>query len=77
MSVRTGKSRCAAAVASEFSSRWFRPNFYEGTSLLDAKGRLSLEADFLRWTLSDGAESVCLSPPRHPIGYRCVSFGST
>jgi 3-oxoacyl-[acyl-carrier-protein] synthase-3 len=29
-------------------SRWFRPSFYEDTALLDAKGRLTMEADFLR-----------------------------
>ena len=46
----------------EFSSRWFRPSFYEGTALVDAKGRLALEADFLRWTLSDGAGAVVMEP---------------
>jgi 3-oxoacyl-[acyl-carrier-protein] synthase-3 len=60
--VRTGDAGCAAAVAGEFSSRWFRPGFYEGTALVDAKGRLSVEADFLRWTLSDGAGAVLIEP---------------
>src|SRR5262249_11140724 len=62
--VRTGDATCAVAVASEFSSRWFRPSFYEGTALVDAKGRLSMEADFLRWTLSDGAGAVLIEPVR-------------
>jgi 3-oxoacyl-[acyl-carrier-protein] synthase-3 len=62
--VRTGEAECAVAVASEFSSRWFRPGFYEGTALVDAKGRLSMEADFLRWTLSDGAGAVLIEPVR-------------
>ncbi len=66
LSVRAGESDCAAAVASEFSSRWFRPNFYEGTELLDDKGRLSMEADFLRWTLSDGAGAVVVEPKPRP-----------
>jgi 3-oxoacyl-[acyl-carrier-protein] synthase-3 len=60
--VRTGDADCAAAVAGEFSSRWFRPGFYEGTTLVDAKGRLAMEADFLRWTLSDGAGAVVIEP---------------
>jgi 3-oxoacyl-[acyl-carrier-protein] synthase III len=60
--VRTGETACAAAVASEFSSRWFRPSFYEDTALIDGKGRLPMEADFLRWTLSDGAGAIVLEP---------------
>lgn len=66
LSVRTGEHKCAAAVASEFSSRWFRPSFYEGTALLDAKGRLGMEADFLRFTLSDGAGALVIEgePPK-------------
>jgi 3-oxoacyl-[acyl-carrier-protein] synthase-3 len=65
MSVKTGEAACAAAVAGEFSSRWFRPAFYEGGALVDAKGRLAMPADFLRFTLSDGAGAVVMeSAPR-------------
>src|SRR5260221_7002923 len=60
MSVRRGEAACAAAVAGEFSSRWFRPEFYVGTDLVDAKGRLAMAADFLRFTLSDGAGAVVM-----------------
>jgi 3-oxoacyl-[acyl-carrier-protein] synthase III len=60
MSVKTGEADCAAAVAGEFSSRWFRPAFYEGSALIDAKGRLAMPADFLRFTLSDGAGAVVM-----------------
>lgn len=60
MAVRSGEAACAAAVAGEFSSRWFRPAFYEGTGLVDAKGRLAMAADFLRFTLSDGAGAVVI-----------------
>src|SRR5262249_21717168 len=60
--VRTGDTDCAATVAGEFPSRWFRPGFYEETALVDAKGRLAMEADFLRWTLSDGAGAVVMEP---------------
>jgi 3-oxoacyl-[acyl-carrier-protein] synthase-3 len=64
--VRTGDVQCAAAVAGEFSSRWFRPSFYESTALIDAKGRLALEADFLRWTMSDGAGAIVIEPAPRP-----------
>jgi 3-oxoacyl-[acyl-carrier-protein] synthase-3 len=60
MAVRCGEARRAAAVAGEFSSRWFRPSFYEGGALVDAKGRIGMEADFLRFTLSDGAGAVVM-----------------
>jgi len=40
------------------------PAFYEDTTLVDAKGRLAVEADFLRWTLSDGAGAVVIEPTR-------------
>ena len=69
LAVRAGETDCAAVVASEFSSRWFRPSFYEGTALIDAKGRLAMEADFLRWTLSDGAGAVIVEPRPRP-GHR-------
>jgi 3-oxoacyl-[acyl-carrier-protein] synthase III len=65
LSVRANEHDAAAACAGEFSSRWFRPSFYEGTALVDAKGRLRAEADFLRFTLSDGAGAILLeSRPR-------------
>jgi 3-oxoacyl-[acyl-carrier-protein] synthase-3 len=66
LTVRAGEADCAAAVAGEFSSRWFRPGFYDGTALIDSKGRLAMEADFLRWTLSDGAGAIVLEPKPRP-----------
>lgn len=62
LEVRAGEADVACAAAGEFSSRWFRPAFYEDTALVDAKGRLRLEADFLRFTLSDGAGAVVMEP---------------
>jgi 3-oxoacyl-[acyl-carrier-protein] synthase-3 len=62
LSVRAGEHDMAVACASEFSSRWFQPSFYEGTALCDEKGRLCAEADFLRFTLSDGAGAVVCEP---------------
>lgn len=62
LSVLVGEHRVAAACAGEFSSRWFQPSFYEGTALVDDKGRLRAEADYLRFTLSDGAGAVLVEP---------------
>ena len=62
LQVRAGEANVAVATGSEFSSRWFRPGFYEGTDLIDAKGRVRMEADFLRFTLSDGAGAVVMEP---------------
>ena len=64
LQVRAGEADVAVATGSEFSSRWFRPGFYEGTELIDAKGRVRMEADFLRFTLSDGAGAVVMEPRR-------------
>jgi 3-oxoacyl-[acyl-carrier-protein] synthase-3 len=68
LQVRAGEAEVAVATGSEFSSRWFRPRFYEGTALVDAKGRTRMEADFLRFTLSDGAGAVVLEPRPRPDG---------
>lgn len=68
LSVRAGEHDVAVAGASEFSSRWFQPAFYEGTALVDAKGRLRAEADYLRFTLSDGAGAVVMEPAPRPEG---------
>ncbi len=65
LNVKAGEHQVAAACASEFASPWFRPASYEGTALVDAKGRVRPEADFLRFTLSDGAGAVVMeSQPR-------------
>ena len=66
LTVRAGEAEVAAACAGEFSSRWFRPEFYEGTALVDARGRVRMEADFLRFTLSDGAGAVVMEPRPRP-----------
>ena len=66
--VRTGEHEAACACAGEFASRWFQPCFYEGTALVDAKGRLRAEADYLRFTLSDGAGAVVIENRPRPRG---------
>jgi 3-oxoacyl-[acyl-carrier-protein] synthase-3 len=66
--VRTGEHAVAVACAGEFSSRWFAPAFYEGTALVDDRGRLAPQADILRFTLSDGAGAVVMEPRPRPDG---------
>ncbi len=66
LAVRAREHAVAAACAGEFSSRWFQPSFYEGTKLVDAKGRLRAEADYLRFTLSDGAGAVVMESQARP-----------
>ncbi|MDO9337220.1 MAG: beta-ketoacyl-ACP synthase III [Caulobacter sp.] len=66
--IKAGEHDRAVACAGEFSSRWFRPSFYDGGDLVDAKGRLHPEADFLRFTLSDGAGAIVIEPQPKPDG---------
>jgi 3-oxoacyl-[acyl-carrier-protein] synthase-3 len=50
--IATGEHKAALGVGAEFSSRYFRPGFYPDGAEPDA--------EFLRWTLSDGAGAVLL-----------------
>lgn len=68
LAVAGGEHAVAAACAGEVSSRWFRPEFYEGSALVDDKGRLAPEADILRFTLSDGAGAIVLERKPAPNG---------
>ncbi|MBO6825350.1 MAG: beta-ketoacyl-ACP synthase III [Sneathiella sp.] len=60
LNLKAGEKETALSVASEFSSRWFRPGFYE--DYLDHSGdtEVNNDAEFLRWTLSDGAGALFL-----------------
>lgn len=60
MNVQMGLAKAAVAVGSEFSSRWFQPGFYQAAmeNLEDKEVRMA--AEFLRWTLSDGAGAIIL-----------------
>tara|TARA_R110002124_G_scaffold149220_1_gene314922 strand:+ start:59921 stop:61048 length:1128 start_codon:yes stop_codon:yes gene_type:complete len=60
LQVKTDEHQCAAVCGSEFSSRYFRPGFYEGTNQVNEEGKIALDADFLRFTLSDGAGAAIL-----------------
>ena len=60
LQLRADEHKCAAVSGSEFSSRFFRPGFYEHTQSYRQTGEVPLEAAFLRFTLSDGAGAAIL-----------------
>jgi 3-oxoacyl-[acyl-carrier-protein] synthase III len=61
--VRIGEHRAAAVSGSEFASRYFRPGFYEHVANGNgAVAEAPFDAEFLRFTLSDGAGAVVLEP---------------
>ena len=62
LQVAAGGHDAALAIGAEFSSRYFHPGFYAGTDALGEDGTLAPDADFLRWTLSDGAACALLEP---------------
>lgn len=61
--VRLGEHDIAVVVGSELVSRALRRSRYE-----PAGGRVRFDAEFLRWTLSDGAGAVVLEPRPRPDG---------
>ncbi len=58
LQVKTGEHSNALVSASEFSSRWFRPGFYEQSFAARGIEIAPIETEFLRWTLSDGGGAV-------------------
>jgi 3-oxoacyl-[acyl-carrier-protein] synthase-3 len=58
--LKAGEHACAAVSGSEFASRYFRPGNYECVAAYKAAGQIPFQADFLRFTLSDGAGAVIL-----------------
>lgn len=60
LQIRLGEHRAGIALGAEFASRYFRPGHYLGTSSLDERGALAGDAEFLRWTLSDGAAGAII-----------------
>lgn len=57
--IAIGEHRAAAVSGSEFASRYFRPGFYERDGEV---AEPPFDAEFLRFTLSDGAGAVVLEP---------------
>ena len=72
LQVAAGEHQAAIVVGAEFSSRYFRPDHYRGTDTVQADGTLPGDAEFLRWTLSDGAAALMLEdrPAAHGLSLR-------
>ena len=72
LQVAAGEHKAAIVVGAEFSSRYFRPGHYRGTDTVQADGTLPGDAEFLRWTLSDGAAALMLEdrPAAHGLSLR-------
>lgn len=68
LNVKAGERQAAIAVGAEFSSRYFRPGFYRDTATMTDTGAIAADADFLRWTLSDGAAAALIEPRRAQHG---------
>lgn len=68
LQVKAGEKKAAVAVGGEFTSRYFRPGFYIDTKLIEADGSVGVDADFLRWTLSDGAGAALFEPKPNERG---------
>lgn len=58
--LKAGEHNCAAVSGSEFASRYFRPGNYECVDAYEKAGEIPFQADFLRFTLSDGAGAAIL-----------------
>lgn len=62
--VRLGEHDTAVVVGSEFVSRALRESRYDAAGA----GKRGFDAEFLRWTLSDGAGAVVVEPRPRPDG---------
>lgn len=60
LNIRAGEHTIAAACGSEFSSRWFQPDFYRAINFSHMSPAEALQYEFLRWTLSDGAGALIM-----------------
>ena len=56
--VAAGEHRAALAVGAEFSSRYFRPGHYRGTTTLGEQDTLPGDAEFLRWTAAQAPDAA-------------------
>ncbi|MGB3723823.1 MAG: 3-oxoacyl-[acyl-carrier-protein] synthase III C-terminal domain-containing protein [Pacificimonas sp.] len=72
LQVHAGEHEAALALGAEFSSRYFRPGMYRGTDAMNNDGTLPGDAEFLRWTLSDGAAAVLVEnrPAARGLSFR-------
>ncbi len=60
LQILSGEKPNAAVTASEFTSRFFRHGLFEETRAFKETGRVTFDAEFLRWMLSDGAGAAIL-----------------
>lgn len=60
LQVKAREHRCVVVSGSEFASRYFRPGNYECVSAFQAAQEVPFQADFLRFTLSDGAGAAII-----------------
>ncbi len=60
LNIKTGCAQNALVTGSEFSSRWFQPAMYEAAREKLENKEKRMAAEFLRWTLSDGAGALLL-----------------
>ncbi len=66
--VGAGERQAAVVTGSEFSSRWFQPGFYHDAAPVLADDATRMSAEFLRWTLSDGAGALVMEPTPNEHG---------
>ncbi len=59
-SIQANNKTNAVVCASEFTSRYFRPGIFEETRHYQENKKISFDAEFLRWMLSDGAGAAIL-----------------
>ena len=69
LQIKAGEHQNAVVGAGEFASRFFQPGFYESTKIFGEDGKVPLSAEFLRWTLSDGAAAVVLENRPNKNGF--------
>jgi len=68
LQIKSGEHNCSAVSGSEFASRYLKASFYENTNYFKENGNLPMEADFLRFTLSDGAGAAILENKQNEHG---------
>ena len=71
MNVVTGEAKTAVAVGSDMPSIRFRSVAYEPSRKVLENNQVRMSAEFLRWTLSDGAGAALFeTTPRGPLSFR-------
>jgi 3-oxoacyl-[acyl-carrier-protein] synthase-3 len=68
LQIKAGEHDCAVATGSEFASRYLKASFYENSDYFKEHGAIPMDADFLRFTLSDGAGAAVLENKKNEHG---------